>query len=83
MTKQTRTPPPPPPPPPPPYPHLLTLQVKLKESVLLASFFYDFLIIKKQEKLLDWKDKINFTIHDFITSLTNNCNAHAAQYHTK
>ena len=28
------------------------------------------------EKLLDWKDKVNFKIYYVITWLTNNCNTH-------
>ena len=41
-------------------------------------FCHDFLVMKK--KRLDWKDKVNFEIHDITTWLTNNCNTHIVQY---
>ena len=31
-------------------------------------------------KRLDWKDKVNFKIHDVTTWFTNNCNTHIGQY---
>ena len=34
-------------------------------------------MLKKQ---LDWKDKVNFEIHDVTTWLTAKCNRHIAQY---
>ena len=42
------------------------------------SFCHEFLVIWK--KRLDWKDKVNFKIHDVTTWLTNNCNTHIVQY---
>ena len=36
-----------------------------------------------QEKRLDYKDKVNFKIHDVTTWLANNCNAHIAQSGSK
>ena len=34
------------------------------------------------EKRFDWKDNVNFKIHDVTTQL-NNCNTHVAVYFTK
>ena len=41
------------------------------------------LMIFKFLPSLDWKDKVNFKIYDVTTWLTNNYNAHIAQYLTK
>ena len=35
------------------------------------------------KKQLDWKDNVNFKIHDVTTWLTNNCNTYIAQYLTR
>ena len=45
------------------------------------SFNHDFLA--KYKKRLDWKDKVNFKIHDITARLTNSCNTRIAQYLTK
>ena len=37
----------------------------------------------KKNGLKDKKDKVNFKTHDAKAWLTNNCNAHIAQYLTK
>ena len=47
----------------------------------VGKFFYDILAV--QEKGLDWKDRVNFKIHDVTTWLTNNYNTHISQYLTK
>ena len=44
----------------------------------IFKFCHYFLVMQK--KRLDWKDKVNFKIHDVTTWLLNNCNAHIAQY---
>ena len=31
----------------------------------------------------NWKEKVNFKIHDITTWFTSNCNTHIAQYGTK
>ena len=58
--------------------------VKVGPSALFLrkiGFCLGFLVILK--KRLDWKDYVNFKIDDVPTWLTNNYNAHIAQYLTK
>ena len=48
---------------------------------MYLNYYLDFLVILK--KMLDLKDKVNSKIYVDKTWLTNNYNAHIAQYLTK
>ena len=45
------------------------------------SFYHE--VLAMQKKRLDWKDKVNFKVHDVTTLLTNNFDTRNAQYLTK
>ena len=45
---------------------------------IYLSFCHDFLVMLK--KRLDWRDQVNFKIHDVTTLLANNYNTHIARY---
>ena len=44
----------------------------------IFKFLYDFLVMLKQQ--LNYKDKVNFKIHDVTNWLKNNCNTHVARF---
>ena len=51
---------------------------KLFSSSKYIFFFYDFYVHVR--KHLDYKNQVNFKIHDVTTWLKNNCNTHIDQY---
>ena len=52
----------------------------LKALFVLQIFKILSLLFSHVEKRLDWKYQVNFEIYDVRTWLTDNCNAHIAQY---
>ena len=57
--------------------------VTLKILFVLKVFKCLSLLFDHVGKRLDWKDKVDFKIDEIVAWLTNNCNAHIAQYFKK
>ena len=52
----------------------------LKAVFVFKIFKFSSRLFGHVEKMINWKDKINFKIYDVTTWLPNNYNAHTAQY---